>query len=499
MPTVTFYDNRGDTYYSGAYYVRVTLAESYNASTNTSTVTVSNVEFRSPYNFGGTYSYGKVLVNGTVCADFEHSYVGSQTANSYVSLGAGSGSVAVEHNASGAASVSVMLAKSDNRSWENEFGLLYSNDLQGIRISQISAQTVALTTHARASTVSATNGNFGSAITITISRANSAYTHTLKTSCAGHEETLMTKGTTYPTVSWTPSVATYAPLITGAMSATATITLQTYSGNTLLGTSTTTCTLTFKAADVAPSVSIATSDPTGNYGTYGSYLVAKSKIKVTLTPTLKYGATVSIIAITANGSSYSTNPATTDYITSASNNTVTAQITDSRGQTANASVTIPVAAFIPPRINSFSAYRCTSAGVEDNTGAYMLVRYDVEISNSSGNTRSLKIQHKQHGASSWTTQTVSMTSWAQTGSVVIAANVNYSYDVQLILADSHATSTATTTVPTAYTRLNFGAGVNGGIAIGKVSEENKVVEIAGGWKLKINGVDILAAIQALQS
>ena len=500
MPTCTFHDSRGDTYYSGDYYVRVTLAESYDVASNTTKVTVSNVEFRSPYNFGGTYSYGKVLVNGTVCADFEHSYVGSQPVNDYVSLGAGSGSVTVSHSATGEASVTVTLAKSDNWSWENEFGLLYNNDLQGLRIANISAQTVALTTRPRASSVSVADGYFGSAVAITITRNSSSFTHTVTVSCAGVSETIATKSSTYPTINWTPAVATYAPKITNAMSATATVTVQTYSGDSLVGTATAACTLTFKAADVAPGVTIAHTDPQGYLSTYGRYVVTKSKIKVTLTPALKYGATVATVSITANGSTYNTNPATTDVISSASNTGISATITDSRGQTATAAAAIAIYDYTAPRINAFSAHRCTAAGADDNTGAYMQVSYDVAITAlGNKNSKTLTIKYKKTTDSTYTSRSVAMSAYTASGSVIIAADVNSSYNVQMELTDAFSTTTIVDILPTAYTLMNYGAGVNGGIGIGKVSEKDKVLELGSGWRLEIEGVDVLARLNALQA
>ena len=245
---------------------------------------------------------------------------------------------------------------------------------------KITSVTVSFSgTYGTPGTPSASNGTFGSAVSISISGGTSFATYTVTTSCAGRSETLQTKSAT-TNLSWTPTVATYAPLITNASSATATITVTTYYGDTSVGVKTNTITMSFRAADVSPSVTMAVSDPTGLATTYGAFVATKSKIKTQLTVTTQYGATASTYTITANGSSYNTNPATTSEIASASNNTVTGKITDSRGISSNtASQTITILAYTQPQINGFTIHRCQQDGTLDDGGAYMRVDYNVSI------------------------------------------------------------------------------------------------------------------------
>jgi hypothetical protein len=274
------------------------------------------------------------------------------------------------------------------------------------------------------------------------------------------------------------------------MAATATIVCETYNGDTLLGQSTATCTLTLKAADVAPSISIATTDPTGNLTTYGRFVKGKSKITVTLTPTLAYGATLAATQITANGASYTSSPATTDFILSASKTGISATIRDSRGQTATASATIQIFDYDAPKINAFSAHRCNADGTENNAGAYMAVGYSVEVSPlGNQNAKTLTVKYKKISASTWSTATITLSAYTETGtSQPIAVDTNSTYNVQLVLEDDFATgqsaAVAELVLPTASTRMNWGAGENGGIAIGKVSEYSKTFEVADDWTVK---------------
>ena len=341
---------------------------------------------------------------------------------------------------------------------------------------------------AQTSTIAASGGTkFGSTVTLTITRASSSFTHTVKTSCAGYTETLMTKGSS-TSLSWTPAVATYAQYITNATSATATITCQTYSGSTLIGTSSATRTLSFNAADIKPTVAMTITDPNGYSTTYGKYVKGKSKIRVALTTSTVGGATVATTSISANGATYSSSPATTSVISSAGNTSVSATITDTRSQTTTASSTIQIYDYSPPTLTTFSAYRCNSDGTANDSGAYIRVDYGISITAlGNHNSKTLVIKYKKTTASSYTTQTtITPSTYTATGNVHnIVADINSSYSIRLELTDDFTTITQTKNVPTAATHINHGTGSTGGIGIGKISEFTKTVDISSEWSLKI--------------
>ena len=269
-------------------------------------------------------------------------------------------------------------------------------------------------------------------------------------------------------------------------SATATITCQTYSGSTLKGTSTTTKTLSFNSADITPTVSIATTDPEGYLSTYGRYVKGKSKLQVTVTSSTVGGATVASMSISANGSTYSSSPATTGVIYSTSNTSVSATITDTRSKTATATSTIQIYDYSAPKFTTFSAYRCDSDGTANDAGAYIRVNYAVSVTSlGSHNSNTLVIKYKKVSASTYTTHsTTTLTSYTASGNVHnIVADVNSSYNIQVSLTDDFTTATQTKNVPSAKSHVNHGAGVDGGIGIGMVSGNNKSVEISSDWDI----------------
>lgn len=98
-----------------------------------------------------------------------------------------------------------------------------------------------LTTIPRTSSVTATNADIGSATSININRASSSFKHTLKYNFGSLSGTIASNVDT--TYGWTVPTTFYAQ-IPNSPSGTCTITCETYSGSTLIGTKTTTFTAT---------------------------------------------------------------------------------------------------------------------------------------------------------------------------------------------------------------------------------------------------------------
>lgn len=125
------------------------------------------------------------------------------------------------------------------------------------------------------STVSTTNGTLGTAQTITITRNSSSYTHTLKYKFGSATGTIGTGIAT--SKSWTPSTS-LAAQFPSAKSGTCTITCETYSGSTLLGSSTTTCTLTIPSSVCCTVASVAVTETVaGLAAKFGAFVQGKSK------------------------------------------------------------------------------------------------------------------------------------------------------------------------------------------------------------------------------
>lgn len=360
--------------------------------------------------------------------------------------------------------------------------------------------TVTPPSTAVASTISAANGYFGEVIPITINRFDSVYTHTITAACAGISETILNNSPTYPTVNWTPAVATYAPKITSSMEANCVLTCSTYLNGALVGSKSVSITLTLKETDVKPSTAITVEDSAGCVAKYGKYVATKSKLKISLTDALKYGASIKSVVITANGFTYSSNPAATNELLSESYNTVEAKIQDSRSQwSEEAAVTLDILPYTPPAIASFSVHRCNADGSANDEGAYCRVDFDVRISPLDNiNSRALVVKYKAVSAEEYTSGSISLSAYADTGSYVFAADTEQSFDVSLELTDDFSTTTMQTRLSTAAVIMALRAG-GLGVGFGKVPEHDYSVEIAANWTIRIGERTLLDLLHPIGS
>lgn len=133
----------------------------------------------------------------------------------------------VQHNPNGTMSVDASFT------WDSDHSLV--GTLTG-------SATKELTTIPRASKVFATNADIGSTSTITINKADNSFTHTLEYSFEGLTGTIATK-TSQESVGWEVPKSFFQK-IPESQNGTVTITCKTYSGDTLVGTSSTTATVT---------------------------------------------------------------------------------------------------------------------------------------------------------------------------------------------------------------------------------------------------------------
>lgn len=337
------------------------------------------------------------------------------------------------------------------------------------------------------STISTGNGTFGVAQTITVTRYISTAKHTIYATCAGQNQTIVTKGTAL-SVSWTPAVSIMNS-ITTAMSASCKLTINTYDANdNYLGASSITITLALPTSgtySVKPTPTITDSDANGYYSTFGGYVARKSALSVAIQDGLKYSATMASRSTSANGVSSGASSFNAGTLTQ--NTTISTTVKDSRGQTGTASKSISVLAYTSPSITTFSVRRTNASGTADDTGDYFTVSWAAAVTAlNNRNTRSLTLRYKRVSASTWSSQTITMSAYSASGTTAaIAASGDYSWDVQLVLSDYFETVTKATKLSTAAvveSRYPDGKGV----AFGKVAETNGLFDVK--WNAKVRGV-----------
>lgn len=291
----------------------------------------------------------------------------------------------------------------------------------------------------RTSTVSGGTGDIGGTSTISISRASGDFTHKLYYAFGNIGKTLIASNvaTSYK---WTLPTALYNQIPT-ANSGVGTIYCETYYGSTLIGTST--CSFTARVVNsnptfLASNISYVDSNTTITSITGNNKHIVRnlSNLKVTFTgATAKNGASISKYEITFNGSTQTKTGATTiDYgkINLSSNATLTIKVTDSRGNTTTASITIiilnweiPKAVISAKRINNY----------EDETK--LRIQATISSVNSKNSIQSIRYRYKKSTASSWS----SYVSINNNTEYTISIDKLYIWNFQVEIKDKFGTAT----------------------------------------------------------
>lgn len=395
-----------------------------------------------------------------------------------------SGSTTIAHNADGTKS----------------FSLSCQAGVYTYAVSVTASGTHTLNTIPRASSVSATNVNMGSATKIAISRASSSFTHTLTYKFGSSTGTIVSK-TTFTSVSWTPAMS-LANQIPKAVSGSCTITCDTYSGSTKVGSKTCTLTLTVPATVKPTITSLGVTRVDGTVPTdWGIYVQSKSKATLTINGAAgSYGSTISSYSISGGGFSSTESSFTTGFLTTSGTITFTAKVTDSRGRVSDAkTVSISVVAYAAPSFTDYLSQRAISDGTANDDGTYIrsIISYSYSTCENK-NTVTRATYYKKSSASTWTNANKSFSS----GTAFVfgggAISTESSYDVKYTITDAFTTVTIYDTVSTAAVLMDFKAGGKG-IAIGKVAEKDNVVEIANNWELEIHGKKLVDYIYPIGS
>lgn len=282
-----------------------------------------------------------------------------------------------------------------------------------------------------ASTIAVSHGTLGAAQTIAVTRYDPGFTHTITAVCGSASTTIASKSGSI-SISFTPPIswASQGPASTAVP---VRYTIDTYSGNTKIGTSAVTVSCAIPAS-VVPTVSMAVSDPTGNVARYGGYIQNQSKAKVDLTAGGAYGSTIKGYQITVGSLNGDKNNASFALPTSGTIS-ITAKVVDSRGRSATEKTTINVRAYKSPTVAIQTMYRCDSNGNEAQEGnyAYILISYSITAL-ANQNTAAIRVSYRQKGTSYWTTRTVD-----NNRDIIIPAAADKAYEVMAVCVDDFVT------------------------------------------------------------
>ena len=379
--------------------------------------------------------------------------------------------VTIGHNSDGTKNFSASASVTFNMNFNGWVGA------KGVNVSG----TLNTIPRASAPSVSGTK-QLGSKLTISTNRKSSAFTHTVKWSWAGKSGTIASN--VGASCTWTPSVATFAPYLPNAGSATCTITCDTYNGGTKIGTKTTSFTLSIPSS-VTPSVSAVTvTDTEGYQAKYGGLVSGKSHITIKVTGVGVYGSTIKSYGKKYNKNSEQSNTtgSFTDAPQAVGSIPIVGSVTDSRGRKASKSITVTVLAYDAPSLSGTTAARPPND--ESSTVRVTVKGSTTNLGGKNTNTATVKIDRRQQGTSAWT----------QVNSADRGITWNYTLDIgglssdsvweiRVTATDQLGTVTQTIlTVSTASPIIDLKS--NGrGLGIGSVASKDDTVDV--GWHLRL--------------
>lgn len=369
-----------------------------------------------------------------------------------------SGTTTIAHNSNG--------TKTFSYSFSQEFGITFSGSSIGTKSGSGSGT---LPTIARKSSLTASNGTLGTAQTLTVSRFDSDFTHTITYKCGSTSGTVATKsGST--SISWTPPLTLAAQNTTGT-SVSVVFTIETFTGDTSIGTNTKTISCAIPAS-VKPTVSLSVADVYTYRTTYGAYVQGKSKLKIDINAAGSQGSTIKSYNTTIDGKTYTTASVTTSALSGSGTLTIKTTVTDSRGRTASTTWDVTVLPYSAPKITSLSVKRCNADGSSNATGAYFKITFSAETTAlNSKNTATYTLQYKKASATSYTSKTLTdyAGKYAVTGGTHIFAADTSAYNIILTAKDAFSEYTKTASGSSASMLWSFLAkGL--GMAVGKIAE-----------------------------
>lgn len=333
--------------------------------------------------------------------------------------------------------------------------------------TDLATGNTALTTIARASsfTINAGSALLGSPVSITIDRKSSSFTHRVSYQFAGSSSTTVTTSAA-TSASFTPPIS-LASQIPNATTGVLTISVSTWNGGTQIGSAVNKSVNLGIPTSVVPTMGTptATRDDNGVPSSWGVYVKGFSKCTVAIVSAAgAYGSTIKSYSITGGGLNATTSSAKTGVLNTAGTVTFTCKITDSRGRTAEKTVSITVVDYSGPSL-SVSAERCSSGGTISAEGTYLRVTVDYSFASVSGKNSIASKSVTCNGATN--------TTFGDGSPFTLAANVSIgsTYVLTAKVTDALGQSfSASIDIRTATRVLNVRA-TKDGLAIGKFSEK----------------------------
>ena len=328
----------------------------------------------------------------------------------------------------------------------------------------------------------------GATSTIKITPYVSSFTHNIRYWFGNTSGSIGSNKTT--SCDWAPSKS-LAEQIPNSTQGVGTIRVETYSGNTLVGSKDKTFKLNV-SDDMVPSFTEVT--VTGIDLLSGEYVQSKSKVTCSIVnATGSYGSTIKNYKISGhclNHSHSSNASATSTVFTEYGSRTYTATITDSRGRTATKTISIDIRQYFKPVIANARAFRCDANGNELPNGTYARVQFQGKIASINNvNIKNMFVEQVNVNVITYTP--APSYNFEYITPLVGGMVENERYEFLVGLEDSYTRVTQSLILPVATCIMNI---EKDGVGIGKYYEKGGL-DVGGdihcsGWLNVANGIKL---------
>ena len=245
-------------------------------------------------------------------------------------------------------------------------------------------------------------------------------------------------------------------------------------------------------ASIVPGIGSLTAQPETGTSVWGLYLQGISKARITAGGVQPgTGASITSLMISGSGASASGGTLLSPTLTAAGDITFTATATDSRGRTAQKQVAISVAAYTRPEITGLTLYRADANGQPDENGTRILGNLSCTTCDVGENAATLTIAINEVEGTPQTIPTGAQTIPIDLGD---GFAITQSYRIALRVMDELYYTSIGRVIATVKRIMNIGANIEGGVALGKMSEYPKTLELADDWDIRLGQTSVKAAL-----
>lgn len=421
--------------------------QSQSIANNTSTVYYNlYIQGKGGYGFWNKYHTGKtsVVINGST--------VHSQTGRDFDIRNGGiqqlaSGTTTVKHNEDGSKSFSFSASL-----WSSSATGSISGNFTLSKIPRASSFFLQNTSGTNISSIYA-----GNTVKIAINKKVSFFTHTIKLSYSGTGETVANK-TISSSVNWSNSTNVMTNYMKNLKSMNLTFTLETYDGNTRIGSSSKNLTLNVpsSAGPAINSVNVteANQNKINIIGSSPFYQLL-SDLNVVTDASANYGASIKNINVSLGSITRTGSNVKLEDINLSGDQNIKVTVQDSRGFSASTTKTINLSPYNLPNISFFNAYR-----TETNTkyASARIALTSTVIDNK--NPLSVKVDVAEKDSNSWkNVYSATVGNGKFNGTISLGGGFDdyKAYDVRLSIADKFKRHQAISSIPTTSQSLVIGA------------------------------------------